>query len=298
MFQSAIEQTTTTISHPMFQPTIVSNEPAMTAQPSSAVVTQPILQQTAQPAVVQTNNATNQLSLKLAIDKGNTRYHLSFTNTVCEKGETLEATERFLYKLPGAIYISVARILFIPSEFNFAYYVQVLFVSMHSGTVDSISEFFLLFVTLFRSIVYFALDFKRKYILINTMPLFYTMSRGSGYGTSHLIALIQIIVCFDINLQHETEINICSVVQVMQVTLSIKNVSAARCIVRQQLSSSFKQKYLSPASVTKRKATQIERSTDKAKLAKLTNAELLLNDEQSEETSADGLQKVFQEVDS
>ena len=64
----------------------------MTTQQSSAVVTQPTLQQTAQPAALPANNATEQLSLQLiAIDKGSTRYsELSFTKTVCEKGETLE----------------------------------------------------------------------------------------------------------------------------------------------------------------------------------------------------------------
>jgi len=46
------------------------------------VVTQPTLQQIAQSAAVPANNATDQLSLKAAIDKGSTRYpELSFTKT-------------------------------------------------------------------------------------------------------------------------------------------------------------------------------------------------------------------------
>jgi len=50
------------------------------------------------------------------------------------------------------------------------------------------------------------------------------------------------------------------------------DVSPDRQIARQQLSSSFKLKYLSPASVVKeRKAMQTERPTDKAKLAKLAD---------------------------
>jgi len=41
-------------------------------------------------------------------------------------------------------------------------------------------------------------------------------------------------------------------------------ITPGRCTTRQQLSSSFKLKYLSPASATMRKkATQIERLTDK-----------------------------------
>jgi len=66
----------------------------MTARPLLAVATQPTLQQIAQSAAVPANNATDQLSLKLAIDKGSTRYpELSFTKTFCEKGETLEVTQ-------------------------------------------------------------------------------------------------------------------------------------------------------------------------------------------------------------
>ena len=66
---------------------------------------------------------------------------------------------------------------------------------------------------------------------------------------------------------------------------------------------------MSPVStVKKRKATQIERSADKAKLAKLADTELSLDDEQSdefsdvisriEEAGTDELEEVFKEADS
>ena len=87
------------------------------------------------------------------------------------------------------------------------------------------------------------------------------------------------------------------------------DVSPARRTARQQPSSSFKLKYLSLASVAKRrKAAQVERSADKAKLARLVDTELLLDDEQSnelsesmsqiEEANVDELQKAFKEADS
>ena len=63
-------------------------------------------------------------------------------------------------------------------------------------------------------------------------------------------------------------------------------VSPARQIARQQPSSSFKLKYLSPASVVKKnEATQMEKSADKAKLAKCDDLEVTLDDEQSDELS-------------
>ena len=85
-------------------------------------------------------------------------------------------------------------------------------------------------------------------------------------------------------------------------------VSPVRKVARQKPSSHFKIKYLSPASAAvRKKATQIERSVDKAKLARHEDIELLLDDEQSEElcnvmkkieeTCPDKLQEIFQEGD-
>ena len=61
-------------------------------------------------------------------------------------------------------------------------------------------------------------------------------------------------------------------------------VSPSRRIARQQPTSSFKLKYLSPANAAQRKkATQKERSADKAKLARCAELEVMLDDEQSDE---------------
>ena len=99
--------------------------------------------------------------------------------------------------------------------------------------------------------------------------------------------------CFYHNLEHQKRRSV---------------VSPSRRIARQQPPSSFKLKYLSPASVAKRKkAAQKERSADKAKLARYTELEVTLDDEQSneltnvvnriEEANADELEKIFNEAD-
>ena len=62
------------------------------------------------------------------------------------------------------------------------------------------------------------------------------------------------------------------------------DISPAQKVAQLQSSSHFKLKYLSPTTVAARKkATQMERSTDKAKLAKYKELELPLDDEQSDE---------------
>jgi len=85
-------------------------------------------------------------------------------------------------------------------------------------------------------------------------------------------------------------------------------VSPSRKIARQKPSSSFKLKYLSPASVAQRKkATQRERSADKAKLARVAELDVSLDEDQSdeltntmkhiEEANQDELEKIFKEAD-
>ena len=83
-------------------------------------------------------------------------------------------------------------------------------------------------------------------------------------------------------------------------------VSPARKVARLKPSSHFKIKYLSPASAAARKkATQIERSVDKAKLARREDIELQLEQSEElcnvmkkiEETCPDKLQEIFQEGD-
>ena len=89
---------------------------------------------------------------------------------------------------------------------------------------------------------------------------------------------------------------------------SRSDVSPARRLKRQQPSSRFKLKYLSPASTLKCKAAaQKERSNDKAKLSSLTEFDVTLEDDQSDEVidiikrikqdCPDELQSAFEEAD-
>ena len=134
MLHPATHLITTVVSQQAYQPTTVSKL-TMANHTTTTVVNQP--------TVVQSVAPVNALTLQNAVNKGSTRYpDLSFTKTICGKGEALDITQRFLYQLPGAVYMSVARILFIPSELHFTYDIQVLFVSIKSGTVNNIREFF------------------------------------------------------------------------------------------------------------------------------------------------------------
>ena len=201
--------------------------------------------------------------------------------------------------------MSLARILFIPSELNFTYDVQVLFVSIQSGTVDSISEFFAVCDIISKRSGYKICPGLQKKMYFDK---YYAIIRYHIKRVQLWDKPFDRIDSDNCLLWHQLAKNVSTKQKSMFAVLckSCKrlltllehqkgrsDVSPARRIARQQPSSSFKLKYLSPASVTKRKkATQIERSTDKAKLAKLTNTELLLDD-----TSGDELQKVFQEAD-
>jgi len=88
------------------------------------------------------------LTLQNGISEGSTRYpDLSFAKTTCEKGEALDITQRYFYQLPGAIYtpVYVSSKNFAStksSELHFTYDIQVLFVSIKSGTVNKKREFF------------------------------------------------------------------------------------------------------------------------------------------------------------
>jgi len=88
--------------------------------------------------------ARDDLSIESLSSKGMLKYpDLAFTRTVCEKKEALEVTHRSLYSLPGNNHLSVARILFLPTELLvYTYDVQVLFTSIRTGSVNSLADFF------------------------------------------------------------------------------------------------------------------------------------------------------------
>ena len=257
-----------------------------------------------------------------AIRKGHTLYpDLAFKKTICDKGEALEVTHRFLYHFPGGNYLSVARVLFFPSEPPaFTYEVQVLFTSISSGRVQTFNELSAVCSTISKSSQYkFCPGFNEKTYLDHYYAVIRYHIKGvrvwgkpfscidsEGCLTWHQLAKnanteekkLFAVLCRECKrLQHHLE---------HQKRRS--EASPARRIARQQPSSSFKLKYLSPASIAKqKKATQMERSADKAKLAKYDDLDVTLDDEQSdelssimskiEESSVDELSKIFEEAD-
>ena len=94
-------------------------------------------------AVELSHQSTEQLTLKNAIDKGQSTFsELIFTKNVC--GAVLEVTQQKVHYVPGSGYISLARILFVPGDVEpavFTYTFQVLFSILQNGNVSSVSQF-------------------------------------------------------------------------------------------------------------------------------------------------------------
>ena len=90
----------------------------------------------------QTDKPSDKIVLDDVICKGYILYpDLAFKKTVCDTGEALEVTQWFLYHFPGANYLSVARVIFFPSEPPaFSYKAPVLFTSISSGRVQTFNE--------------------------------------------------------------------------------------------------------------------------------------------------------------
>ena len=192
MLHPATHLITTMVSQQAYQPTTVS-KPTM-ANHTTTVVNQP--------TVVQSVAPVNALTLQNAVNKGSTRYpDLSFTKTICGKGEALDITQKFLYQLPGAVYMSVARILFIPSELHFTYDIQVLFVSIKSGTVNNIRELFeVCDIIAKKSDHKFCPGLNKKMYFDEYHAVICYHIKGIRRGTNHSIELILTVVCCGINL--------------------------------------------------------------------------------------------------
>ena len=270
----------------------------------------------------QTDKPSDKIVLHDVICKGHILYpDLAFKKTLCDTGKALDVTQRFLYHFPGANYLSVARVIFFhQSHLLLNYEIQVLFTSISSGRVQTFNEFSAGCFTISKNSQYkFCPDFDKK----NYLEQYHAIIRYHIKGVRicgepfsridsekclmwHQLAknacveekMLFGVLCRECKcLQHHLEHQKCR-----------SQVSPPRRIASQQPSSSFNFKYLSPASTIKRKKdTQMERSADKAKLAKCDDLEVTLDDEQSdelssimsniEETSADELDKIFKEAD-
>ena len=264
------------------------------------------------------------LTLKSAIKEGKSVYpELLFMKKEGNGSVVLEVTQKKVHKVSGSSYISVARILFIPPESDceseFSYDVQILFTSIQHGTVSTLPDLLNICSLLSTSAqfkfcpgleekAYF--DNYRKIIGYNiksvriwekpftridskTCLLWHQLSKNNKKEdklmSEVLCSSCKRLIC---NLEHQKRRS--------------EEFSPARKLARQKPSSRYKFKYLSPASTAiRKKAAQMERSSDKAKLARHEDMELLLDNDQSEElcnimktieeSCPDELQQVFQE---
>ena len=262
--------------------------------------------------------------MKNAIDEGQSTFsELIFTKKVCDNGAVLEVTQQKVHYVPSSGYISLARILFIPGDVElavFTYTFQVLFSTLQNGNVSSVSQFISVcsllskdsqykfcpgldektyFDTYFSTIRYHIKSvriWEKPFTRIDSKncSLWHQLAKNSSKEEKKSFEVMCGSckrLCTDLDHQKRRS-----------------EVSPARKVARKKPSSHFKIKYLSPASAAvRKKATQIERSVDKAKLARHEDIELLLDDEQSEElcnvmkkieeTCPDKLQEIFQEGD-
>ena len=275
--------------------------------------------------VESSNQSTEQLTLENVIDKGRSTFsELIFTKKVCDSGVVLEVTQQKVHYVPDSGYISLARILFVPGDVEptvINYTFQVLFSTLQDGNVSTLSQFISVcsflsnnsqykfcpgldektyFDTYFSTIRYHIKSvriWEKPFTRIDSKncSLWHQLSKNSKKEEKKSFE----VMCASCKRLHTD----------LDHQKHRSEVSPARKIARQKPSSHFKLQYLSPTSAAvRKKATQMERSVDKARLARHEDMELLLDDEQSEElcgvmkkieeTCSDKLQEIFQEGDS
>ena len=102
----------------------------------------------------QTDKPSDKIVLDDVICKGHILYQdLAFKKTVCDTGKALDVTQRFLYHFPGASDLTVARVIFFPSEPPaFSYELQVLFTSISSGRIQTFNILSAVYFTISKKI--------------------------------------------------------------------------------------------------------------------------------------------------
>ena len=146
------------------------------------------------------HQSTEQLTLKNAIDKGQSTFsELVFTKKVCDSGAVLEVTQQKMHYVPESGYISLARILFVPGDVEpavFNYTFQVLFSTLQDGNVSCLSQFISVCSLLSKDSQYkFCPGLDEKHTLIPTSALFATTLRVFGFGKNLSLELTPRIVC-------------------------------------------------------------------------------------------------------
>jgi len=233
------------------------------------------------------------------ISRGQKAYpDILFTKKMGDGSTMLDVTQSNMKNVPDAGFISLARVIFSPSCTALCYDVQVLLKSVQKGTVQNADEALNVCCIISSEGDY---KFCPGLNLTEYDEKYHAMIRYHVKSVRVWERPFTRIDSENCKLWHQLNSNaseneksseevLCRPCKRLRSDLNHQrrrsDVSPARCLKRQQPSSRFKLKYLSPASVKKRKtATQKERSNDKAKLSRLKDFDITLEDDQSDEVS-------------
>ena len=248
---------------------------------------------------------------------------LNYLEKKSEAGVVLfEVQNRNVRLIPDAGYMSVTRVLFSQnSDGCVDYVVQSLYTTIESGVVTNLSEFTdICNIVSDRGAFKFCPGISEKkyydeYHLviryhIETLRIWEKPFRHIDSRSCLLWHQLAHNAKSEEKLANDVLCKACKrlVCDLDYQSRRSSDVSPSKQIKRLQPSSNFKLKYLSPASVAKRKrATQQERSHDKEKLQKHDDLDITLEDDQSdelrdivtklEEIAKPDLEKIFAEAD-
>ena len=303
-------------------PSSVSTQPPHLSNETELVANQSSLEESMQLPDASENEPTELLCLESAVTKGQATYpELFFLKKDYNRKVILEVTPKRMHHVSGSGLISVARITFNQVEpSGFTYDLQVLFSSIETGSVANLDEFMSVCSKLSTDAQYkFCPGLNEKFYY----DTFFATIRYHINSVRIWEKPFNRIDSKNCSMWHQLSKNqskeekkslevLCGSCKRLCTNLEYRkrqtDVSPARKVARQQSSSHFKLKYLSPLSTAARKkAAQKERSADKAKLAKHEELDVPLDDDQSdelcdvikriEETCPNELDKIFQEGD-
>ena len=245
---------------------------------------------------------------------------LVFAMRRSEKREYLEISQQDTQQVAGVGCMSPVRALFFDSDSNnVTYDVQALFSSVQAGTIESLDNARPVINMVSQNASYkfcpgleyqHYFDFYVKVIRFHISTVRLWQRPFQRVDSIHCILLHQL--AHNATMEEKSQyVVLCKQCKRLRALLNHQQnrsskVDPSTKLQMQQQSSNYKLKHLSPASAQKRKkATQRERSADKAKLDKYDHLDVTLDDDQNDELNAviekieeqhnDELGKVFQE---
>ena len=244
-----------------------------------------------------------------------------FVRRASDKGEYLEISQRNTLQITGAGYVSVVKAVLFDSEAGgMTYDIQVLLNTIQTGTIGEFSEAHSIITMISQKGSHKfcpGLDYQQYFDHYLSVIRYNIKSVRLWERPFHRVDSINCELLHQLPRNATAEEKdsysvLCKQCKRMQHLLNHQRrrsvVSPSKKLQRQQPSSHFKVKYLSPASALKRRqAAQQERSADKAKITKYESLDVTLNDDQSDELSSvidkieeqhqDELDMVFREAD-